>query len=178
MTTAVEAFAQSLAAYEVGQDPTALVYPVWRDPDVLLGGSDAGAHLDRMLGSAYPTRFLADCLRGRRLVSLEEAVHLLTEVPARLFGLRDRGRLAIGQHADIVVFDPEGIIDEVTRSGLRGRGGAGSRFAHDDDRLAGRQFSRLLMLDLMMSVSGSIYVVRELTIGRVVRRTWALTAVT
>ena len=32
---AIEAFAQSLAAYEVGQDPTALVYPVWRDPDVL-----------------------------------------------------------------------------------------------------------------------------------------------
>ena len=73
---------------------------------MLLGGSDAGAHLDRMLGSAYPTRFLADCLRGRQLVSLERAVQLMTDVPARLFGLRDRGRVEVGCHADLVVLDP------------------------------------------------------------------------
>ena len=78
---------------------------LWDDPDVLLGGSDAGAHLDRMLGAAYPTRFLADCLRGRQLLSLEQAVHLMTDVPARLFGLRDRGRVEVGAHADLVVFD-------------------------------------------------------------------------
>ncbi len=79
---------------------------LWDDPDVLLGGSDAGAHLDRMLGAAYPTRFLADCLRGRQLLSLEQAVHLMTDVPARVFGLRDRGRVEVGAHADLVVFDP------------------------------------------------------------------------
>jgi N-acyl-D-aspartate/D-glutamate deacylase len=79
---------------------------VWEHEDVLLGGSDAGAHLDRMLGSPYPTRFIADCLRGRRLVSLERAVHLMTDAPARLFGLRDRGRLEQGYHADVVVLDP------------------------------------------------------------------------
>ena len=44
--------------------------PVGHQEDVLIGGSDAGAHLDRMLGSPYPTRFLADTLRGRRLVSI------------------------------------------------------------------------------------------------------------
>jgi N-acyl-D-aspartate/D-glutamate deacylase len=82
---------------------------VWRDPDILLGGSDAGAHLDRMLGSPYPTRFVADCLRGRGLVSLERAVQLMTDVPARLFGLRDRGRVSPGYFADIVIFDPEQI---------------------------------------------------------------------
>ena len=79
---------------------------LWDHDDVLLGGSDAGAHLDRMLGSAYPTRFIADCLRGRQLVPLERAVHLMTDVPARLFGLKDRGRLEPGYHADVVVFDP------------------------------------------------------------------------
>jgi N-acyl-D-aspartate/D-glutamate deacylase len=82
---------------------------LWEDPDVLIGGSDAGAHLDRMLGSPYPTRFLADSLRGRQLVSLERAVHLMTDVPARLFGLTDRGRVAVGYHADVVLFDPERI---------------------------------------------------------------------
>ena len=82
---------------------------LWEDPDVLLGGSDAGAHLDRILGSAYPTRFLGDCLRGRRLVSLERAVQLLAGEPARLFGLRDRGRIAAGYHADLVLLDPETV---------------------------------------------------------------------
>ena len=72
----------------------------------MVGGSDAGAHLDRMLGSTYPTAFLADCLRGRRLLSVERAIHAMTDVPARLFGLRERGRIAEGWHADLVLFDP------------------------------------------------------------------------
>lgn len=88
---------------------------LWDDPDVLLGGSDAGAHLDRMLGSSYPTKFIADCLRGRRLVPLERAVQLMTDEPASLFGLRDRGRVAEGYHADIVVFDPETVGAEPAR---------------------------------------------------------------
>ncbi|MGV9312929.1 N-acyl-D-amino-acid deacylase family protein [Streptomyces sp. NPDC003691] len=82
----------------------------WEHQDVLLGGSDAGAHLDRMCGAPYTTRFLGDCLRGRKLVPLETAVRMLTGDPARLFGLRDRGRIAEGHHADVVLFDP-GRID-------------------------------------------------------------------
>lgn len=89
-----------------GDDDWGVRARLWDNPDVLLGGSDAGAHLDRMLGSPYPTRFLADSLRGRRLVSLERAVQLMTDVPARLFGLRARGRVAEGGRADLVVFDP------------------------------------------------------------------------
>ncbi|MEU8822268.1 D-aminoacylase [Streptomyces sp. NPDC048636] len=81
----------------------------WEHEDVLLGGSDAGAHLDRMCGAPYTTRFLGDCLRGRKLVGLERAVRMLTDDPARLFGLRDRGRIAEGHHADLVLFDPERI---------------------------------------------------------------------
>ena len=90
-------------------DDWAVRRDLWERQDVLLGGSDAGAHLDRMLGSPYPTRFLADTLRGRKLVSLERAVQLMTDVPARLFGLRDRGRLEEGAFADVVVFDPETV---------------------------------------------------------------------
>ena len=82
---------------------------VWEDPRAMLGGSDAGAHLDRMCGSPYPTRFLGDMLRGRKLVPIEAAVRMLTDDPARLFGLRDRGRIAVGYHADLVLFDPERI---------------------------------------------------------------------
>jgi len=81
----------------------------WSDPNVMIGGSDAGAHLDRMCGAPYTTVFLADCIRGRRLASLEHAVRMITDVPARYFGLRDRGRVAEGWFADLVVFDPQTI---------------------------------------------------------------------
>ena len=79
---------------------------VWNDDDVLMAGSDAGAHLDRMCGGSYPTQFLAECLRGRRFMSIERAIHSFTDKPARLFGLRDRGRIAPGACADLVLFDP------------------------------------------------------------------------
>jgi N-acyl-D-aspartate/D-glutamate deacylase len=75
----------------------------------MLGGSDAGAHLDRMCGAPYTTRFLGDTLRGRKLVPLEVAVRMITDDPAQLFGLRERGRLEVGFHADVVVFDPETV---------------------------------------------------------------------
>jgi len=85
----------------------------WQHPSVMLGGSDAGAHLDRMQGANYPTRFLADCIRGRKLTTIEDAVRMMTTVPAQLFGLRDRGVIAEGAHADLVLFDPETVDSEM-----------------------------------------------------------------
>ena len=81
----------------------------WDHDHVMIGGSDAGAHLDRMAGSSYTTEWLADCLRGQQLASMEAAVHHMTDVPARFFGLIDRGRVAEGLHADLVVFDPDTV---------------------------------------------------------------------
>jgi len=88
---------------------------VWDHEQVMIGGSDAGAHLDRMAGASYPTEWLADCLRGQGLASLEQAVAHMTDVPARYFGLVGRGRIAEGFHADLVVFDP----DTIGADGLR-----------------------------------------------------------
>jgi N-acyl-D-aspartate/D-glutamate deacylase len=85
---------------------------VWNDPRAMIGGSDAGAHLDRMCGATYPTRFLGDMIRGRKLIPVEKAVNLMTQVPAELFGLRDRGVIAEGKLADIVVIDPETVGSE------------------------------------------------------------------
>lgn len=82
---------------------------LWNDPRAMIGGSDAGAHLDRMCGASYPTRWLADCLRGRKLTTMENAIRLMTSAPAALFGLRNRGVLREGAVADIVVFDPSTV---------------------------------------------------------------------
>ena len=48
-------------------------------------------------------------MREHTLLSIEEAVHLLSDVPARLYGLVDRGRLQPGGHADVVVIDPSTV---------------------------------------------------------------------
>lgn len=88
---------------------------VWNDDRAMIGGSDAGAHLDRMCGATFPTRFLGDMLNGRKLVPIERAVQLITQKPAELFGLVGRGTLAEGNFADIVVFDPETIGSENAR---------------------------------------------------------------
>jgi N-acyl-D-aspartate/D-glutamate deacylase len=95
---------------------------VWRDPRTIVGGSDAGAHLDMMCGAIYSTALLGSAVRDRQLLTLEEAVHQLTDVPARLYGLRGRGRIVNGAHADFVMFDPAtvGHGPDRTRNDLPG----------------------------------------------------------
>jgi N-acyl-D-aspartate/D-glutamate deacylase len=95
---------------------------VWRDPRAVIGGSDAGAHLDMMCGAIYSTAVLAHGVRQFGVVTLEEAVRLLTDVPASLYGLRGRGRIADGFAADLVVFDLDrvGYGPERTRTDLPG----------------------------------------------------------
>ena len=79
---------------------------VWRHPGAVIGGSDAGAHLDMMCGAIYTTSLLGRGVREHRVVPLEEAVRLITDVPARFYGLTERGRIEPGWHADLVLFDP------------------------------------------------------------------------
>ena len=82
---------------------------VWRDHRAIVGASDAGAHLDMIDSYAFSTTLLARAVRERSLMPVEEAVYQLTDRPARLYGLKGRGRLATGWAADITVFDPTTI---------------------------------------------------------------------
>ena len=99
---------------------------VWKDPRVMLGGSDAGAHLDLMCHANYPTVVLGEVVRQRGLLSLEEAVEMMTDRPARHYGLTDRGRVAPGWLADLVVFDPREVGSRPTEL-LRDLPGGGER---------------------------------------------------
>lgn len=83
-----------------------------RHPDVLLGFSDAGAHLRNMAYYNFPLRLLRMVRegerRGRPVMTVERAVQRLTGELAQWFGI-DAGTLAVGKRADVVVIDPSGL---------------------------------------------------------------------
>jgi len=79
------------------------------DPHMVLGLSDAGAHASQLCDACQATHLLGRWVREKQALSLEQAVRMLTSRPAEVFGISDRGRLAEGWPADIVVFDPATI---------------------------------------------------------------------
>ena len=82
---------------------------IWQDDRALIGASDAGAHLDMIDTFSFSTTVLQEGVRNHGVVSLEDAVRLMTERPARYAGLIDRGQLRPGYHADIVIFDRDTV---------------------------------------------------------------------
>ncbi len=82
---------------------------LWADDRTVIGASDAGAHLDMIDSFAFSSQVLGPGVREHEVISLEEGVRQLTDVPARLYGLRERGRLEQGWIADVVVFDADEI---------------------------------------------------------------------
>ena len=78
-----------------------------RRDDVVLGLGDGGAHYGMICDASYPTFLLAHWTRDRKTgrFSVADAVRELTSVPARVAGLADRGRIALGYKADLNVID-------------------------------------------------------------------------
>ncbi len=79
------------------------------DPNTIIALSDAGAHASQLCDACYSTYLLGHWVRDRKVFTLEEAVHNLTQRPAEMFGITDRGLLAEGRPADIVVFDAKTV---------------------------------------------------------------------
>ena len=102
---------------------------IWRDDRTVVGASDAGAHLDQISMFTFATSLLEKGVREQRVLSLEEAVRLLSDEPARLYGLRDRGRLVEGAWADVVVFDEDTVGPEAVYTRHDLPGGAGRLYA-------------------------------------------------
>jgi N-acyl-D-aspartate/D-glutamate deacylase len=80
-----------------------------REPGVMIGASDAGAHVQYNTDSCYAVWTLQHWVRERNVVPLEQAIKMLTADQADLFGFRDRGRVQLGLAADLVLFDPDRV---------------------------------------------------------------------
>lgn len=87
---------------------------IFADPRVMIcsDGSPIGSH-PRAFG-AFP-RVLGEFVRKRRVVPLPEAIAKMTSRPAKLLGLSDRGSIAAGKKADLVIFDPARVADRGTK---------------------------------------------------------------
>ncbi|MFO1083650.1 MAG: amidohydrolase family protein [Reyranellaceae bacterium] len=79
------------------------------DPHTIIALSDAGAHASQLCDACYSTYLLGHWVRERKAFTIEQAVHNLTQRPAEMFGITDRGLLAEGRPADVVVFDPKTV---------------------------------------------------------------------
>lgn len=93
-----------------GDDPESWAFreQMWTDPRIVLGASDAGAHVDMIWSYDWACAFLARN-RERGVMSLEAAIRRVSADPADLYGLVDRGRIAVGAHADLVLLDPDTV---------------------------------------------------------------------
>jgi N-acyl-D-aspartate/D-glutamate deacylase len=97
----------------VGNDRPEWVRWIASHPAVLVGFSDAGAHLRNMAHYNFPLRLLRQ-VKDTRFMPLGRAVHRVTGEIADWLGL-DVGRLEVGKRADVVVIDPAGLNDDVDR---------------------------------------------------------------
>jgi N-acyl-D-aspartate/D-glutamate deacylase len=103
------------------------------DPLVTLGLADAGAHVGQIMDASQPTFLLTYWIRERERWSIEEAIRRLTTDTADLFGIRNRGRLAVGAFADVNVIDfdslhlphPEYVTDFPNGAGRYVQGSTG-----------------------------------------------------
>jgi len=106
------ALANGLDAHFVGklfQNHDAGVAPLLRHPAGVISLSDAGAHLIYMCDAGFGLYFLKHWVRETGTFTLEEGVRRLTSHPAALYRIPERGRIAPGMWADLLLFDPRTI---------------------------------------------------------------------
>jgi N-acyl-D-aspartate/D-glutamate deacylase len=86
---------------------------IMRHPRTVTTFSDSGAHVSQLMDSSLQTHLLYHWVRAKQAFTLEEAVRMLTLVPATLWGFHDRGLIREGMAADFCVFDPDTIMAEM-----------------------------------------------------------------
>jgi N-acyl-D-aspartate/D-glutamate deacylase len=84
-----------------------------RHPRTVTTFSDSGAHVSQLMDSSLQTHVLSHWVREKQAFTLEQAVRMLTLVPATYWGFADRGLIREGMAADLVVFDPDTVAPEM-----------------------------------------------------------------
>ncbi len=97
-----------------------------RHPYSLVSLSDAGAHLTFFNDAGFGLHLLGHWVREKGELTLPEAIYRLTGQPAKLFGIRDRGTLAVGNAADLMLFDPK-TVDRGPKERVRDLPAGGAR---------------------------------------------------
>lgn len=80
-----------------------------KHPRAVVTFSDSGAHVSQIMDSSLQTHLLSYWVREKQAVTLENAVRMLSFVPASQWGLNGRGLLREGWNADVIVFNPNTI---------------------------------------------------------------------
>ncbi len=80
-----------------------------QNPSTAMTFSDAGAHVSQICDASIQTHLLAYWVRERQAFPLEAAISMITDRPARMWRLHDRGILAPGYAADVTIFDPDTV---------------------------------------------------------------------
>src|SRR5688572_17077509 len=107
------------------QNDDAGVAPLLKHPAGVVALSDAGAHLIYFCDAGFGLHFLAHWVRDTGTFTLEEAVRRLTSDPARKYRIADRGLIAPGKWADLLLFDPARVgVSALTRQRDLPGGGA------------------------------------------------------
>jgi len=89
------------------------VLEMMRHPRCVVTFSDSGAHVSQLMDSSLQSHVLSYWVREKQALTLEEAVRMLTFVPASYWGLEGRGLLRKGWAADLMIFDPDRIAPEL-----------------------------------------------------------------
>jgi len=99
--------------HPVANEDQATVLEMMRHPRAVVTFSDSGAHVSQIVDSSLQTHLLSHWVRAKQAFTLEQAVRMLTLVPATYWGFADRGLVREGFAADLLVFDPETISPEM-----------------------------------------------------------------
>jgi len=97
----------------VANEDQDLALEIMRHPRAVVTFSDSGAHVSQLMDSSLQTHLLYHWVRRKQAFTLEQAIRMLTLVPATLWGFADRGLIREGMAADMVVFDPDTIAAEM-----------------------------------------------------------------
>ena len=104
---------KTLFRMPINNENDADVLEMMKHPRSVVTFSDSGAHVSQIMDSSLQTNIFSQWVRERQALSLEEAVHMVTFVPASRWGLHDRGLLRLGMAADVAVFDPKAIAADM-----------------------------------------------------------------